>query len=37
MTHKNRKSEETFIFGSAACSLLMAEGLSCSLDALMEA
>ena len=32
MTHKNRKKLINFIFRSAGCSLLRAEGFSCSLD-----
>jgi hypothetical protein len=31
MTHKNR---ESFMFGSAGCSLLSTEGFSCSVDVL---
>jgi hypothetical protein len=34
MTHKNRKKLINFIFVSAGCSLLRAEGFSCSLNAL---
>jgi hypothetical protein len=31
MTHKNRKKYKIFMFLSAGCSLLRAEGVSCSL------
>ncbi len=34
MTHKNRKKFINFIFWSTGCSLLGAEGFSCSLDVL---
>jgi hypothetical protein len=34
MTPKNRKKDRIFIFSSAGCSLLMAEGFSCSLGIL---
>jgi hypothetical protein len=34
MTHKNRKKSRTFMFLSIGCSLLKAEGLSCSLGIL---
>jgi hypothetical protein len=34
MTHKNRKKCRIFMFGSAGCSLLRAEGFSCSLGVL---
>jgi hypothetical protein len=34
MTHKNRKKYRIFMFCSAGCSLLRAEGLSCSLGVL---
>jgi hypothetical protein len=32
--HKNRKKGRNFMFGSAGCSLLRAEGFSCGLDVL---
>jgi hypothetical protein len=34
MTHKNRKKSRIFMFLSTGCSLLRAEGFSCSLGAL---
>jgi hypothetical protein len=34
MTHKNRKNYRIFMFCSAGCSLLRAEGFSCSLGVL---
>ncbi len=34
MTQKNRKKDRIFIFRSAGCSLLRAEGFSCSLGVL---
>jgi hypothetical protein len=34
ITHKNRKKLRNFMFLSARCSLLRAEGFSCSLDVL---
>jgi hypothetical protein len=34
MTHKNRKKSRTFMFLSSGCSLLRAEGFSCSLGVL---
>ncbi len=34
MTHKNRKNYRIFMFWSAGCSLLRAEGFSCSLGVL---
>jgi hypothetical protein len=34
MTHKIRKKYRIFMFGSAGCSLLRAEGFSCSLGVL---
>ncbi len=34
MTHKNRKKSRIFIFLSTGCSLLKAEGFSCSLGVL---
>ncbi len=34
MTHKNRKKSRIFMFLSAGCSLLRAEGFSCSLGVL---
>jgi hypothetical protein len=34
MTHKNRKKDRIFMFGSAGCSLLRAEAFSCSLGVL---
>ncbi len=34
MTHKNRKKSRIFIFLSTGCSLLRAEGFSCSLGVL---
>jgi hypothetical protein len=34
MTHKNRKKYRNFMFWSAGCSLLRAEGFSCSLGVL---
>jgi hypothetical protein len=34
MTHKNGKKYRIFIFRGAGCSLLRAEGFSCSLGAL---
>jgi hypothetical protein len=34
LTHKNKKKLRNFIFWSAGCSLLRAEGFSCSLDVL---
>jgi hypothetical protein len=36
MTPKNRKKDRIFIFRSARCSLLRAEGFSCSLGVLYE-
>jgi len=34
MTHKNRKKSRIFMFLSTGCSLLRAEGFSCSLGVL---
>jgi hypothetical protein len=34
MTHKNRKKSRIYIFLSTGCSLLRAEGFSCSLNVL---
>jgi hypothetical protein len=34
MTHKNRKKYRIFMFRNAGCSLLRAEGVSCSLGVL---
>jgi hypothetical protein len=34
MTHKNRKKYRIFMFLSAGCALLRAEGFSCSLGVL---
>ncbi len=34
MTHKNRKKSRIFMFLSTGCSLLKAEGFSCSLGVL---
>ncbi len=34
MTHKNRKKLRDFLFRSAGCTLLRAEGFFCSLDVL---
>jgi hypothetical protein len=34
MTHKNRKMSRIFMFLSTGCSLLRAEGFSCSLGVL---
>jgi hypothetical protein len=34
MTHKNRKNSRIFMFLSTGCSLLRAEGFSCSLGVL---
>jgi hypothetical protein len=34
MTHKNRKKSKIFMFLSTGCSLLTAEGFSCSLSVL---
>jgi hypothetical protein len=34
MTHKNRKKYRLFMFRSAGCSLLRAEGFSCNLGVL---
>jgi hypothetical protein len=34
MTHKNRKKDRIFMFFSTGCSLLRAEGFSCSLGVL---
>jgi hypothetical protein len=34
MTHKNKNKLIIFMLGSAGCSLLRAEGFSCSLDVL---
>jgi hypothetical protein len=34
MTHKNRKKSRIFMFFSTGCSLLRAEGFSCSLGVL---
>jgi hypothetical protein len=34
MTHKNRKKSRIFMFVSTGCSLLRAEGFSCSLGVL---
>jgi hypothetical protein len=34
MTHKNRKESRIFMFSSTGCSLLRAEGFSCSLGVL---
>ncbi len=36
MTHKNRKKYRIFMFWSAGCSLLRAEGFSCSLGVLYD-
>jgi hypothetical protein len=36
MTHKERKNKEIFCFAIDGCSLLSAEGFSCSLDVLHE-
>jgi hypothetical protein len=37
ITHKNRKKSRILMFLSTGCSLLRAEGFSCSLGVLMEA
>jgi hypothetical protein len=36
MTHKNRKKSRIFMFLSTGCSLLRAEGFSCSLGVFYE-
>jgi hypothetical protein len=36
ITHKNKNKSRNFMFSSAGCSLLRAEGFSCSLGVLYE-